>query len=52
MLWLIAGVFAAVGEILTAGFFLAPFAVGAFGAMLVALAGGGGVGRRASSSRR
>jgi membrane protein implicated in regulation of membrane protease activity len=43
IIWLIAGVFAAVGEILTAGFFLAPFAVGAFGAMLVALAGGGGV---------
>ena len=31
LIWLIAGVFAAVGEILTAGFFLAPFAVGAFG---------------------
>jgi membrane protein implicated in regulation of membrane protease activity len=43
LLWLIAGVFAAVGEILTAGFFLAPFAVGAFGAMLADLAGGGGV---------
>ena len=43
IIWLIAGVFAAVGEILTAGFFLAPFAVGAFGAMLVALVGGGGV---------
>src|SRR3954468_12363157 len=43
LIWLIAGVFAAVGEILTAGFFLAPFAVGAFGAMLADLAGGGGV---------
>jgi membrane protein implicated in regulation of membrane protease activity len=42
IIWLIAGVFAAVGEILTAGFFLAPFAVGAFGAMLAALVGGGG----------
>jgi membrane protein implicated in regulation of membrane protease activity len=42
IIWLIAGVFAGVGEILTAGFFLAPFAVGAFGAMLVALVGGGG----------
>ena len=41
IIWLIAGVFAAVGEIATAGFFLAPFAIGAFGAMLVALAGGG-----------
>jgi membrane protein implicated in regulation of membrane protease activity len=43
LVWLIAAVFAAVGEILTAGFFLAPFAAGAFGALLVALAGGGGV---------
>jgi membrane protein implicated in regulation of membrane protease activity len=43
IIWLIAGVFAAVGEMLTLGFFLAPFAVGAFGAMLAALAGGGGV---------
>ncbi|MCW2986561.1 MAG: hypothetical protein JWR63_4131 [Conexibacter sp.] len=42
LIWLIAGVFAAVGEILTAGFFLAPFAVGAFGGMLAALIGGGG----------
>jgi membrane protein implicated in regulation of membrane protease activity len=39
--WLILGVAGAVGEILTAGFFLAPFAVGAFAAMVVALAGGG-----------
>jgi membrane protein implicated in regulation of membrane protease activity len=30
-----------VGEILTAGFFLAPFAVGAFGAMLADLVGAG-----------
>jgi membrane protein implicated in regulation of membrane protease activity len=43
IIWLIAGVFAAVGEMLTAGFFLAPFAVGAFGAVLVALVGGGAV---------
>jgi membrane protein implicated in regulation of membrane protease activity len=43
LIWLIAGVFAAVGEILTAGFFLAPFAVGAFGAMLADLLGAGGV---------
>jgi membrane protein implicated in regulation of membrane protease activity len=41
LVWLIAGVFAAVGEILTAGFFLAPFGVGAFGAMAVALLGAG-----------
>jgi membrane protein implicated in regulation of membrane protease activity len=43
LIWLIAGVFAAVGEILTAGFFLAPFAVGAFGAMFADLLGAGGV---------
>jgi membrane protein implicated in regulation of membrane protease activity len=43
IVWLIAGVFAAVGEILTAGFFLAPFAVGAFAAMIAALVGGGDV---------
>jgi membrane protein implicated in regulation of membrane protease activity len=42
LVWLVAGVIAAVGEILTAGFFLAPFAAGAFGAMIVAFAGGGG----------
>ena len=42
VLWLVAGIGAAVGELLTAGFFLAPFAVGAFGALIVALAGGGG----------
>ncbi|MEA2340871.1 MAG: hypothetical protein QOG11_948 [Solirubrobacteraceae bacterium] len=41
VVWLIVGVFAVVGAILTAGFFLAPFAVGAFVAMLAALAGGG-----------
>jgi membrane protein implicated in regulation of membrane protease activity len=43
LIWLIAGVVAAVGEILTTGFFLAPFAVGAFGAMVVAFAGGDAV---------
>jgi membrane protein implicated in regulation of membrane protease activity len=42
LIWLIAGVFAAVGEIITTGFFLAPFAVGAFGAMLADLLGAGG----------
>jgi membrane protein implicated in regulation of membrane protease activity len=41
LIWLVAGVFAAVGEMLTAGFFLAPFAVGAFGAMLADLVGAG-----------
>jgi membrane protein implicated in regulation of membrane protease activity len=41
VVWLIVGVFAAVGEILTAGFFLAPFGAGAFAAMVAALAGGG-----------
>ncbi|HEU4976861.1 MAG TPA: NfeD family protein [Baekduia sp.] len=39
--WLIAGVAAAVGEILTTGFFLGPFAIGAFAAMLAALVGAG-----------
>jgi membrane protein implicated in regulation of membrane protease activity len=43
LIWLIAGVFAAVGEIATAGFFLAPFAVGAFGAMAADLLGANGV---------
>jgi membrane protein implicated in regulation of membrane protease activity len=37
--WLIAAVFAAVGEILTTGFFLAPFALGAVVAALADLAG-------------
>jgi membrane protein implicated in regulation of membrane protease activity len=41
IIWLIAGVAAAVGEILTLGFFLAPFSVGAFAGMAVSLAGGG-----------
>jgi membrane protein implicated in regulation of membrane protease activity len=41
VIWLVGGVVAAVGEILTLGFFLGPFAVGAFAAMLVGLAGGG-----------
>jgi membrane protein implicated in regulation of membrane protease activity len=43
LIWLVAGVVAAVGEILTTGFFLAPFAAGAFAAMIVAFAGGGSV---------
>jgi membrane protein implicated in regulation of membrane protease activity len=43
IIWLIAGILAAVGEMITTGFFLAPFAAGAFVAMLVALLGGGGV---------
>jgi membrane protein implicated in regulation of membrane protease activity len=41
LIWLIAGVLAGVGEIATTGFFLAPFAVGAFAAMLAALLGAG-----------
>jgi membrane protein implicated in regulation of membrane protease activity len=41
LIWLVAAVFAAVGEIVTTGFFLAPFAVGAFGAMLADLVGAG-----------
>jgi membrane protein implicated in regulation of membrane protease activity len=41
LVWLIAGVVASVGEILTMGFFLAPFAAGAAVALLAALAGAG-----------
>ena len=41
VLWLIAAVVFAVGEVLTMGFFLAPFAVGALAAALVAVVGGG-----------
>jgi membrane protein implicated in regulation of membrane protease activity len=43
VVWLLAGIVAAVGEIITTGFFLAPFSAGAFAAMLVALLGGAGV---------
>jgi membrane protein implicated in regulation of membrane protease activity len=43
LIWLIAAVILAVGEISTAGFFLAPFAGGALLAALVAVAGGGAV---------
>ena len=39
--WLIAAVALAVGEVLTLGFFLAPFAVGALAAMIVSVLGGG-----------
>jgi membrane protein implicated in regulation of membrane protease activity len=41
VIWLIAGVVFAVGEMATLGFFLAPFAIGAFVATLVDLAGAG-----------
>jgi membrane protein implicated in regulation of membrane protease activity len=41
VLWLIAAVIFAVGEIATLGFFLAPFAGGALLAALVAAVGGG-----------
>ena len=41
VLWLIAAVALAVGEMFTLGFFLAPFAGGALAAALVAGAGGG-----------
>ena len=41
VIWLVAAVAAAVGEVLTLGFFLAPFALGATAAMAVDLAGGG-----------
>jgi membrane protein implicated in regulation of membrane protease activity len=43
VIWLIAAAIFGVGEILTLGFFLAPFAVGALVAALVAAAGGGTV---------
>ena len=41
VLWLIAGVILAVAEVLNLSFFLFPFAIGAFGAAVVELAGGG-----------
>ena len=41
VLWLIAAVLLAGGEVLTLGFFLAPFAAGALVAALVAALGGG-----------
>jgi membrane protein implicated in regulation of membrane protease activity len=43
LVWLVVGVAAAVGEILTTGFFLGPFAVGALAAMVVSLVGAGAV---------
>jgi membrane protein implicated in regulation of membrane protease activity len=39
--WVVMACLLAVGEMLTMGFFLAPFAVGAFVAAIVALAGAG-----------
>ena len=41
IVWLILAVAFAVGEVLTMGFFLAPFAVGAVVAAVIAAAGGG-----------
>jgi membrane protein implicated in regulation of membrane protease activity len=41
VIWLIAGVVLAVGEILNLSFFLFPFAIGAFAAAAVSLAGAG-----------
>ena len=41
MLWLLVGVLFGVGEVLTAGFFLAPFAIGAAVAAGVSVIGGG-----------
>ena len=41
MLWLIAAVVFGIGEVLTAGFFLAPFALGALVATVVSAAGAG-----------
>lgn len=40
LIWLIAMLVFTVGEVATLGFFLAPFAVGALGGLVVALAGG------------
>ena len=42
VIWLVAACALAVGEMVTLGFFLAPFSIGAGAAMLSALAGGGG----------
>jgi membrane protein implicated in regulation of membrane protease activity len=41
VLWLIAAVVLGIGEILTTGFFLAPFAVGALAAALLSAVGAG-----------
>jgi membrane protein implicated in regulation of membrane protease activity len=43
VVWLLAAIALAVGEIATTGFFLGPFAVGALAATIVALAGTGAV---------
>src|SRR5919202_1038822 len=43
LIWLIAAVVFAVGEIATLGFFLAPFAAGALVAAIISAAGGGDV---------
>src|SRR5215212_2589354 len=43
VVWLIAAVVFAVGEVLTLGFFLAPFALGAVVAMLLSALGAGTV---------
>lgn len=43
VIWLIAAVVLAVGEIATTSFFLGPFSIGAFGAAAVELAGGGSI---------
>lgn len=41
VIWLIAAVVLAIGEIATTSFFLGPFAIGAFAAAAVSLVGGG-----------
>jgi membrane protein implicated in regulation of membrane protease activity len=43
VIWLVVAVVFAVAEVLNLSFFLAPFAIGAAGAALVSLAGGGAV---------
>ena len=42
-LWVVVAAAFGIGEMLTGGFFLAPFALGAFGGLIAALAGGGTV---------
>ena len=49
VLWLIAACLLGVGEMLTLGFFLAPFAAGALLAAVAALLGGGGSSSSSSS---
>ena len=51
VIWLIAAVVLAAGEIATTSFFLGPFAIGAFAAAAVSLVGGGEIAAPGSCSR-